>query len=925
MAVKFSIKFKILLILFLLFLWANPSWALWSFKYDWIQINSENFVVLADKEYKEYGLLVSKKAEEAFTALQAFSEQHPKKTYIIIDHTKNFSNGSATFFPYALINIQPNPPSPFKSVGQYDDWLYELLVHEYTHILSFHNRRGFYRPLRWMLGTTVSPGYFMPLWYLEGLAVNTESFLSDGGRLRSARYQSFSKKLYETNIAYANEQQTGTYPFGATPYIYGGWINYYAAMNSKRYDDPIKALGSVHNTFSQRVPYFIDTGFYASHKVGAYKSFKETFTKNRPKSTHSRPAIGEFPQWSKAHNALFYLREDPFSRDRIYKLEGNKETLVLNYLEIEFYKVTKDYLYFVTSDIEKQDHQVFNLRSFNFKTKKIKKLTKGLNIHNFDISGDKLVFVRKHINKQELVITKLSDPVKNQETVFLTTGQDRLALPKFINSNLIAFAHKKAGESETLKTIDLSTLNKKTLFTVKHINFISAYKNQLFFLYEEDGNRFLNRGDQKQIIPVDQGLLTFDIKSENEIHLVPYSSKKFTSNIASEGPYITKSNISDLKANTNAVKLPNYRKPTLANNKTKITDYNSFFKLAPHYVMPMFEVSPYGFSGDFLLGLSTGSQDPLGLNSYTFSVFTDTVTEKLSASFDYTSSHYRMPLSFSFSQLNTPLSLELTRTSTNASFATSYTFNSNIGESFRMSTGVLWSEVVDNDRNSDELLRAGPYLSFDLQDAQSQTRELAPRKGYRLNLFGHYFAPVTDDYFDYFNLRFGARAFFKSPIVSSHRFVFGLDGQWNDRTLPPILAPNNLNQLYRNAGMGDFTLRGAPTGGFFADDWFASAHLEYRFPIIDINWGPGLLPGFFSRITGAITSDYAVVQGIDAINRVFIDEDTQLYSAGAEMVFEGTAFYHIPASLQIGVYKFLNTEVYDDDPTVFVGFGLTGF
>ena len=932
------IKSKNMLILLFLFLWTPDSWALWPFKYNWVKIKSENFVVLTSKTHENYGLLVSKKAEEAFDSLQVLSDQHPRTTYIIVDHTKNFSNGSATLFPYPLIKIQPNTPSPYQSIGQYDDWLYELLVHEYTHILSFHNVGGFYRPLRWLFGSTISPGYFMPLWYLEGLAVNTESFLSKGGRLRSSRYQSFLDHLYETNISYANEQQTGQYPYGSAPYIYGSWINHYAATNSKKHDDPIKALESLHKTFSQRVPYLINSGFHASHKVGAYKSFQNTFVKNRPKSVDQKPNLGEFPQWSEHHKALFYLRENEFSRDRIYKLKNKKENLVINFLEIAFFRVTKDFIYFVTSDIEKQDHQVFNLRSYNFKTKKIKKLSKGLNIHNFDILGDKIVFIKKNIDKQQLVTSKLSHLKETQKVLFTIKGQERLALPTFINSRTVVFAYKKPNQKEELIEINLKKMTRRILEKKAHINFIEAFKNKVYFTFEENGAKYLNRADLNRELSVPQGLLTFDIRSTNEV---------YTSTVGPDGPEVLKVSLKDLKTTAKIVKLANYKK---ANNQDRespnIENYSSFTKLAPHYVIPNFIVSPYGFSGDLRFGLSIGSQDPLAMNSYTISTFTDTITKRVSTSFDYTSSHFRTPLNFSVNRINTPLSLKYTRTSTNAGFATSYTFNSNIGQSFRIGGGFLWSKVTNNHDDQGELLRGdnipliylwwnnhdnqgellgGPFLSFDLQNTQFQTRELAPRKGYRLRLSAQYFAPLKEDYFDYLNIRFGTRNFFKSPLVSSHRLIFGLDGQWNNKRLPVILTSNSLNQLYRGASMGDFTLRGAPTGAFLAADWFTSAHLEYRFPIVDINWGPGLLPAFLNRMTGAITSDYAVMEGADLINRRFVDESTKLYSAGVELVLEGKAFYHLPASLQIGLYKFLNQEVYDGDPELFVGFNLPGF
>jgi hypothetical protein len=319
------------------FLWSQNVLALLPFKYDWIDIKSEHFTVLIDKDYKDYGLLVSKKAEEAFTSLTLLSDAHPKNTFIIIDHTKNFSNGSATNFPYPIIRLQPITPPPSQSIGQYEDWLYELLVHEYTHILSFHNVKGIYRPLRFILGNSISPGNFMPLWYLEGLAVNTESFLSTGGRLRSSRYQSLSKVLHESNIAYANEQNTGVFPFGSAPYVYGGWIHHNAATKSPLKRSALQNLKSIHSTFSQRVPYLVNSGFKITDKISASKSFKNVFSKNRPKSLNKGFTVGEFPQWSPYHKALFFMQEDEWS----INLKVKRKAFCLNSLRLCILKSQK--------------------------------------------------------------------------------------------------------------------------------------------------------------------------------------------------------------------------------------------------------------------------------------------------------------------------------------------------------------------------------------------------------------------------------------------------------------------------------------------------------------------------------------------------------------------------------------------------------
>lgn len=918
---------------FLFFLYGEETFALWPNKYEWQKITSPHFVVLVSKNHIEYGKRVSQKAEHAFEILQQFSEKYPKKTYIIVDHTKNYTNGSATFFPYSIIQLQPNAPSTFESIGQYDDWLLELLLHEYTHILSFHNVRGLYTPLRWILGSTISPGYFMPVWYLEGLAVFNESYFTNGGRLRSSSYQALKRTLKRSNISYANEQETGTYPFGGTPYIFGGWINHHALTNSKKNTDPKEAAKSLHKKFSKRVPFFVNSGFSSSQNVSAYKSFRETFAKNSDefrKSFFEKPLkkdpfvfYGERPLWSLEHNALFVIRKDNFLRDNIYRLDDKfKEKKLFAFRQIDFYRVTKEKIYFIAQDLEEQDHLVYNLRAYDFKSKKIKKITENFNIHNFDIYKNKIVFVRKYIDRQELVLADLSDLKKTQKTIYKTLNlEERLGLPRFITPTSVVFTAKSPKKKEQLLQLDFKTNQKEILTFEEHITYLSVAGGALYYMYEQDGVNRLSRSGARSSLTLPQGVIGIEIVNKDNIYF---------SRLTNEGPVVLKSSFKDLirlkSDGEKPIKIP---KVKFANKtppkKTKVSNYSSFTKLMPNYILPTVAVSPYGFSGEFLYGASTGSRDPLELNTYSISAFTDTVSNKVSTEFIYTSNHFRMPLAFYAGKLNQPLTYDLTRTSTNASIGTSYTFNLNLGKSIRLGWGALWDKTENISTASDDLLRGGGYLTFEFKNALAQPRELAPIKGFEGLISSRYYAPVDDEYFDYLNLRMGLRTYLKSPLVSSHRFILGLDGQWNDQTLPGILTPNSLNQIYRNSALGDFVLRGAPTGSFFALDWFATGHLEYRFPIVNINWGPGLLPAFLNRITGAFTADYGVIKGADLINQAFVDSDTALYSAGAELVIEGKAFYHVPASLQVGVYQFLNKEVYDGSPELFIGFALSGF
>ena len=641
---------------------------------------------------------------------------------------------------------------------------------------------------------------------------------------------------------------------------------------------------------------------------------------------------------------------------------------MFEFIEIVYFKVSKNKIYFITSDQEDQDRRIYNLRAYDLKTKKINKISSGLNIHNFDILGDKILFVRKSINSQELVLSSLSNikklyeaqtsdskisgsskyksqRSKYEKVLFRSSGQERLDLPNFKNLKEVVFTYKKPNQKEELLLLNLKTKKKKLVASYRHINFIDVFKNAVYFSFEEEGNKYLSRLNLKNTevqtgVAVKQGLLSFDIKSKNQF---------YASLLGPKGPEIKELSLLKLKTKTKALAIKNFTPDLTAAKKTKtleVNSYSSFVKLKPHYIVPSLSFAPYGFTGNLLYGLQTGSQDPLNFNSYSATVFTDTITNAPSASFSYTSRHSRRPVSLSLSHLNTPLSLNLIRTTNNLSLGSSYTFNSNLGQSFTLSGGLSYSQVLNNLESSEPpdedeevntqpeidflntLLRAGAYLNLDVRNFQVKNRELAPQKGYQLRLSTSYFTALDQDYFGYQNVKFGARKYFKSPLFKSHRLIFGVDCQWNSKALlgglRTLLATNSVNQLYRSSSLGGFTFRGLPTGALLSTEWYSVAHLEYRFPLFKVNWGPGLFPAFFNRVTAAFTADYGVQKGFDFISRSFIDEDTRLYSAGGEIVFDGKALYHVPVSFHLGVYKFLNTEVHDLPPELFINFVFTG-
>ena len=193
----------------------------------WMTLKTAHFDLIYDSAQYKQALRFAEYAETAFTDLVPIFKEYPKKTVIWLNNTTDISNGMATAFPYPAITILPVTPTSAQSVGEYGHWGQELLTHEYTHILQFEPQHGLMGMLRWIFGSIVVPNGVLPRWWLEGMAVETESQLSNGGRLRSIQQQAVLRalasdhRLEAEDISRINEVVIPDWMGGGRPYLYG--------------------------------------------------------------------------------------------------------------------------------------------------------------------------------------------------------------------------------------------------------------------------------------------------------------------------------------------------------------------------------------------------------------------------------------------------------------------------------------------------------------------------------------------------------------------------------------------------------------------------------------------------------------------------------------------------------------------------------
>lgn len=211
-------------------------------------------------------------AEEVHVPLvREFHWEPREKTQLVLIDDTDFANGLATVLPYNTIFIQVVPPSLASTIGEYDDWLRVLIVHEYTHVLTMDPNRGYSRVMRNIFGkplpagdpftllmflASAPPNVFLPRWWHEGMATWSETAHSGKGRGRSSYYEMILRSAVAENNLPSIDQINGDVPYwpdGHLPYIFGLRLSRFIADKYGR-----EALGSLNLAHSGRFPYAIN-------------------------------------------------------------------------------------------------------------------------------------------------------------------------------------------------------------------------------------------------------------------------------------------------------------------------------------------------------------------------------------------------------------------------------------------------------------------------------------------------------------------------------------------------------------------------------------------------------------------------------------------------------------------------------------------
>jgi len=200
---------------------------------DWQTIETAHFRVHHPTTITPLAERVARLCESIHARLTVALGNRPRSmTEVVITDDVDSANGSATAVPFNTVRLYATAPEDLSPLGDYDDWLYDLIAHEHTHILHLDNISGIPAIINAVLGKTYAPNQVQPRWIIEGLATVYESRESSAGRMRSGLFDMFLRAdVLGSNIARLDQMSSPAlrWPQGNIWYLYGsrfiGWIS----------------------------------------------------------------------------------------------------------------------------------------------------------------------------------------------------------------------------------------------------------------------------------------------------------------------------------------------------------------------------------------------------------------------------------------------------------------------------------------------------------------------------------------------------------------------------------------------------------------------------------------------------------------------------------------------------------------------------
>jgi hypothetical protein len=218
-----------------------------------------------DIHYHQGGEVLARRlaaiVEAAATSVDEALGPAAGRVQVILVDQHDLANGWATPLPYNTIEINAAAPGADSIIGNTDDWLRMVFVHEYAHIAHLSRAGGWVAGLRKVFGRHpwLVPSLYQPIWGIEGLATWQETATTSQGRLPAGDFRLVLERAAAAGRFEPMDRAAGgnvDWPAGLTPYVYGAYFHDFLAA---RYGQA--SLRRLADETARLPPYFVSRAY----------------------------------------------------------------------------------------------------------------------------------------------------------------------------------------------------------------------------------------------------------------------------------------------------------------------------------------------------------------------------------------------------------------------------------------------------------------------------------------------------------------------------------------------------------------------------------------------------------------------------------------------------------------------------------------
>jgi hypothetical protein len=909
----------------------------------WSSLKTEHFVIYFHAGEEAQGKKAARFAEEIHAHLVEKLAWPPpsEKTHIVLLDFTDSPFGATIPFPHNAIYIGLTPPfaSPLPFLVDYDDWLKEVVAHEYVHILHLDMHNGTSSVVRKIFGREpfplfvfngAFPNLIQPDWLIEGLATYEESALGVSDR-RDNPYTEMILRMAVLDNHFPTIDQTGgmeSWPGNQLQYLFGARFYQYLA---KRFGEPV--LMKLSREYSQKVgPFFVDstakiilgetyTSLWNQWKEElAASTFRtqESITKEGITETIALTHRGDYtlgPRVSPDGHSLVYtsFNEDEFPSLRILDLKTGKDHELIRRNLGYGSSWSKDgkKLAFAQLDFFNNYSEYSDLYLYDFERDHIHRLTYGKRVREPDFSPDgiRLIAIENENGKSRMILYHLDSGLI--EPIVWTDSETIFSHPRWSSDGKSIVV---SGWKKGLTGLFLLQMDQKKMTPLLLDHFMN-----LTPVWLPNGENVVFSSDRSGIY----NLYSLNLESRAFSQLTHLLGGAFTPEVSPDGAEIIFSGYHSRGFDLYKMNYPSKVTPTLdspvIDEKIVIEDknadalspadpYSSWPTVLPRFWMPLVGGDDSGLQ----IGGATAGTDVLGRHRYDALLLYGLSSHRPAASIQYDNNSFYptlhlgidyMPVVYPDLLTNSQgKELDYWESRTRTILDISYLWNH-----ATESTLIRGGYTTDSFSAISTIPQTGPQpqtgslrglqASYLFNSSKEFGFSISREKGRTIQIQYSWF---TDQLGSDFNQNRTVASWHEYiPFFFDHHLIAGRltagssTGDLLVQRAFQVGGPDFTEEMIK-PDQGDFFLRGYSIR-LLRGNRAAVGSMEYRFPIYNIERGFRSWPFFFKRVHGALFFD---------IGNAW-DQETALpefkRGFGAELKTDLTFSYLIPLRLRLGV------------------------